>query len=195
MKKVYAGDGVRTITMIHVRIEFSREIAHLGDKFYYQNAKFMEWWDTKFYDYCRRHFDTCIWQTAYCNSKCQERAEKGELDHSVVRYLHTMDDCSILIQPTMSAFLFYSPSEFATTHEVGLAQLSQICHACAKYCGGTVKITYSSRQHRFIWDDTDPKEIELGTGHSDLIKPKEPKRTKKAVEAKHTWEENPKKEK
>lgn len=192
MKKIYSNDGNRTITMIYVRIEFSREIAYWDSACYHENPKFMEWWDAKFWPYCNRRFETPLWHTAYCNQHSAELAEEGKLESNVIRYLHCLGNANILIAPQMSAFLFHDPSVFPTTHEIGLAELAQICHACAKYCGGTVKITYSSSQHRFEWNDANPKEIELGTGHSDLYKTKEPKRSKKVREVNHTWEKNPK---
>ena len=189
MKRVYSGEGVKTVNAIEVTIKFSKEIAYWGDTYYYENPKFWEFWDKvnsdKKYRNDKNKRDN-LWYVMYCNRYCQELAEEGKLRGSVLRMLTMTQDTmkAIAISPTMNTILIHKPSEWQTTHILGLNDLAILCRDCAKYCGGTVEITYSARQRYFVWDEVETKTLTLGKGIGNK-KVNEPKAKKKCVEGKY----------
>lgn len=118
----------------------------------------------------------------YCNTLCMEEAENGKLRGNVLRCLTMMNGSKkINIGPAMSVILMHDPSEYATTHVCDLNDLVFLCKECAKFCGGTVEITYSRKQHYFVWEDDNPKTIILGKGIRKF-KVKEPRQKRKGEE-------------
>lgn len=178
MKKVYSGEGVKTICAISVSIKFSKEIAYWSDKYYYENPKFWEFWDLV----NRKYHKNNLWYVMYCNTSCIKEAEEGKLRGSVLRCLTMLSGSKkIDISPTMNVVLTHDPSEYATTHAGGLNDLAFLCKECAKFCGGTVEITYSRKQHYFVWEDDNPRTIVLGKG-IQKYKVKEPLQKKEGEE-------------
>jgi hypothetical protein len=179
MKKIENGGDIRAVNLIHVSIEFSKEIAYWDDKAYHLNPKFYEFWDKVNAKPKYREFN---WEVFYCGKGSMELAGKGELDSNILRVLGKLyGETQVWISPKMSLNLMHGADRFCTPHSHGLQELVILCRDCARYCGGTVEITYSARQRRFVWDDVEVKTLKTGKGYRRW-KAVEPKRTKTAKE-------------
>lgn len=162
MKTVLAGENIKTVCAINVSVVFSKEIAYWDNKFYYENPKFWEFWDSVNRKY---YMSGNIWKVGYQRADDFEKAEQGKLGGAYCRYLITSHgNEKIDILPTMSFILWHPANKFITTHDYGLNNLIKLMRDCAKYCGGTVEITYSTKQHYFQWDDVPTKTITVGNG-------------------------------
>jgi len=176
-KKIYAGEDTRFVNIVEVHIQFSQEIAHWGKGFYYENPKFIEFWDklpqlkakTK-----KQSIKKNLWSVAYFIQTCIDEAEKGELESNRCRMLIMGLGNGMLISPTMHVTLVHNASKYLTTHVCGLSHLIYLCAECAKYCGGTVSVTYSNRDHYFVWNEDEAITVEAGSNIKNfkVVKPK-----------------------
>ena len=182
MKKIYCNEEKRTVCAIGVHIKFSEEIAFWDEHGYHENPNFIEFWDSVNRKYAKKN----LWYVMYCNRASVEEAERGELEYSYLRCL-TLDNNCIGIRPAMRFVLTHEPSTCPTTHVVGLSDLITLCKACARYCGGTVDITYSAKERYFEWVDVPTRTITVGKGIRKY-RVREPKAKKKCQEVNHTWE-------
>lgn len=184
MKTVIAGENIKTVCAISVSVEFSKEIAYWDKKYYFENPKFWEFWDSvnRKYRYGTKKYN--IWRVGYQNAGDEKDAEQGKISGNYCRYLiQSSGHEKINISPQMNFILWHPADKFITTHEVGLDYIYRLMRDCAKFCGGTVEITYSSRMHYFQWDDVPTKTIVAGKGIKNY-RMKEPKATKKCPEVK-----------
>ena len=161
----------RTICTVEVWVEFSKEIAEWGEKSYYENPKFAKFWDNWQTILARKkETKNCYWRVAYLSTKEMAQAEAGTLPQLSVRFLCDLDGMEkINLKPSMHFWLIHHPSDFRTTHNNGMRTLAWLMGECAKYCGGTVRVTYSAKQRYFVYpDDIEVRDIDLGTGIKDM---------------------------
>ena len=134
-----------TITLCQVKVKFSKEIFSYGDRCYYENPKFWEYWDKYNRRMNKKKYGSDVWRVAYCTKEQEKKAKQGRMP-SGMRYLINDDTCILLSSDWMSILLINRPDMYRTSIRYDLGALYCAIKECAAYCGGTAEFTYTEQQ-------------------------------------------------
>lgn len=145
-------DKVKCVACCHVEIEFDREIAYFDDAGYHYNVQFDEWWSNFSEKVEQNHDRYGYLHVAYSNPKTLEIEEGRRFYSNLVRWL-IVGDRAFSLQPRMSFYVYMDPVPFPTSPGYLLYGLKNAMEDCAKYCGGTVRFSYSDMHRVPVTDD------------------------------------------
>ena len=153
-------DKVKCIGCCHVDIEFSKEIAYWGNTSYHYNVQFDQWWSDFSGRVEKNHDRYGYLHVAYSNPKTMKTEEDRKFYSNLVRWL-IVGNRAIMLQPRMTFYIFTDPVPFPASPGYALYYLKNAMEDCAKFCGGTVKFSYSN-MHRVPVSDNIYKTLVLG---------------------------------